>query len=143
MFNIALQIATVPSFLRNIIRIFCIVLCMHMFVVGVQANDVDDNAFDLELGYTAISQSIDHLPGITATDHQQPQQQNLSQLFSDHHHSKKYQAGKHISIQLFLGFSDYRPSFHLSPLTIHTPAVCPAYRYLYFREINPPPPRYC
>jgi hypothetical protein len=115
---------------------------MHVFVLGVQANDTDDD-FDLEPGYTTINQIDDQAAGYNDMNQQQQQQQKNPVLFSDHHHSKKYQPGKHISVQLFLGFSDYAPPPCFYTSITHTPAIYPAYRYLYFREINPPPPKAC
>jgi len=116
---------------------------MHIFVVGVQANDVDgdadDNTFDLELGATSFSQA----PGYHDFQALQTQQEKVTHSFSENHHNKKYQPGRHISVQLFLSFSEYKQPLYIYPVLQHTPAVFPAYRYLYFREINPPPPKSC
>jgi hypothetical protein len=114
---------------------------MHVFVLGVQANDADDD-FDLELGYTTINQVNDQAAGYNDAGRQE-QQQKTPVLFSDHHHSKKYQIGKHISVQLFLSFTGYVPAPCFYTSITHIAAIYPAYRYLYFREINPPPPKAC
>jgi len=114
---------------------------MNVFVLNVQADEADDNdmSFDVELGYTTITQQIGYTEAVSMQEHHEKK----TQILPEHNHNKKLLAGKHISVQLFLIVSDFRQPFYTFPVIIHTPAIPPAYRYLYFREINPPPPKSC
>lgn len=111
---------------------------MHIFVVGAHAEDAADEGFDLELGYTTINTPDSY----TEADMPQHQEKPV-RILSEHHHSKKYQTGKHISVQLYLKLEPVRSLLSVHEPVAHTPAMYPAYRYLYFREINPPPPKNC
>jgi len=62
----------------------------------------------------------------------------------DHHkHSKKYRSVKRIVLTIYVS-----PTINCAPVVtykdlVFTPSLPDEYRYIFYREINPPPPKAC
>lgn len=55
----------------------------------------------------------------------------------------KFNIGKFKSFESILPCIAYHPRYVEITSLKHTPAVHPVYSFLYFKEINPPPPKLC
>jgi hypothetical protein len=108
---------------------------LFLFVNTAHDQSIDQNGIDVELGSTAIKN--------------QKQDGNFShlhkkgQVIERHNGHKKFHTAKHISFEVTLATKllDEAPS--IDATSIHTPSAQQEYDYLFYREINPPPPQSC
>jgi len=128
-----------PKLLKHIGRFFCMLLVLQIFILTAHADDIDDDEFTIEQGVTVISAPNHHTEFFTDQIVHPRKDTHVHQ----EHHNKKYQIGKHISVQSIVTKT---PEFHFHSFyesIVHTPSVPKNYRYTFFREINPPPPKFC
>ena len=114
-------------------------MVLNLFVISVHGADTEDGAFDLSDYQASISNKNDYcrIQKGTYVHHKQ------EHILNTHHHGKKMKLAKHKTIHIYTTpvfeiqyASDY---YHIR----HTPSLPSVYRYLYFKEINPPPPKPC
>lgn len=60
-----------------------------------------------------------------------------------HKHPRKMHVAKHITLKLAVPSMDEDYHINLLAAASFTPSLPDAYRFLFFREINPPPPKNC
>lgn len=126
--------------LKHIGRFFCLLLVLQVFILTAHADDMDDDEFVIEQGITVIS-APNHNNALMM-DQSMIHRHKETRILPDHH-NKKYQIGKHISVQTVVTRT---PDIHFHSFyesIVHTPSVPEDYRYIFFREINPPPPKFC
>jgi len=124
-------------------RICCLLFacCIFTCIVGTY-NDADDlDSFDVELGDTYISSAHD-ANRFDRESYPLPTEKR-HHVLPEHRHNKKYQNSK------FHSFKTIVPETVQTHIVTYTeePAAYATthsvYKYLFFREINPPPPRHC
>ncbi|PZF73957.1 hypothetical protein DN068_06350 [Taibaiella soli] len=115
-------------------------LVLQVFILTAHADDVDEDEFAIEQGITVISSQNHH--GAFMMDQSIIHQQKKTQILPEHR-SKRYQVGKHISVQSVVTKAPDINFHSFYESIVHTPSVPKNYRYTFFREINPPPPKFC
>lgn len=106
---------------------------------GANAEDMLFDPIDVLTGHPVIQQG--HHQYAAHTNAQDHKKDNC--FSSDHKHSKKYNSGKHNSSEIYFHIPDDATMFLPSEAITLTPNIPTHYRYLFYREINPPPPRSC
>ncbi len=107
---------------------------MHVFVLTARAEAfLDADGYDVELdGDAVISNSAGYDLPLTHT----------TRIFPEHHHNKKYQTGKHISFKVIVPETTLPTKDIVAYKNDKLPIAMPKkYAYLFFQEINPPPPK--
>jgi hypothetical protein len=119
-------------------KAFTVVLVLLVFVLSTQMErDMDFTVKHRPPAISYISKSV--RPSLAHLAHLPSKQKQENK----HKHPRKMHVAKHISLKLAVPTTD--ASYHLNLLeTIaFTPSLPDAYRFLFFREINPPPPKSC
>jgi hypothetical protein len=107
--------------------IFC------LFIDTAHVYSIDENGIDVELGNTSIKSP--------------KQNDNLfhchqkKQVITHSKGHKKFHGGKHIGFEVTLVIKPFQYTSFLDATSFHTPLVNNDYDYLFFQEINPPPPK--
>ncbi len=122
-------------------RISCLLLACCAIAYCMQAQDDSDDmgTFDVELGSTFISNMAIHRHGESAIAMHSLKNHRI---FPEHRHNKKYQSGKHHPFKVIVPQRETNNTALYISSSIHNPVIPPGYQYLFFREINPPPPRH-
>jgi hypothetical protein len=107
---------------------------------GARAEEMFFDPIDVTTGHAVFQQY--HLHG-THELSANLQHKKESSFLSDHKHGKKYRGGKHVSPDIYFSAFSNPALPRVSQGIAFTPAIPKHYRYLFFREINPPPPKAC
>ena len=118
---------------RHVIQVLCLFLTLYVFVLSVHSEeDTDGAVFGVELGHTFINTTIAHLTAHKKTE----------RILPDHQHGKKYHSGKHISVNIAISKAAWAFPFMAIAFVAFLSAITERYKYLFSREINPPPPKF-
>lgn len=125
-------------------KIFKYVLgCTILMVLSATyagAEEVNFDLLDINTSHASFQQSRRH--GDQHLNAAQRSRENS--LNTDHNkHSKKYRGGKHNPSPAFFNAPLNSGAFVVYPNLVLTPSVPVQYRYIFYREINPPPPKVC
>ncbi|RYE24279.1 MAG: hypothetical protein EOP51_07860 [Sphingobacteriales bacterium] len=107
---------------------------MHIFAFTASAETgLDVDGYDVEVdGGTVISNS---------GDYEIPQQERIVTMFPEHHHNKKFQTNKHITFETVLPQIKLPVDTAIYCSKEQSIVIPEEYAYLFFEEINPPPPK--
>ena len=105
-----------------------------------RADEMVFDPIDVLTGNASFQQSNHHAPQHMGNA---TQRRKESSFFSDHKNGKKYRGGKHITFELFFSLPECPAIFLPYSDFVFRPVISKDYRYLFFREINPPPPKSC
>lgn len=132
------KIKGLPPYIKHIFTFICVVLMAHLYVCGVSRDemtfdpmDMTDNPVMMQ-GKDVISFNAGDLcegnkaPGLL-TSHKSNKKGSNSKFFS---FDCVFVPAKKMS--LFLAYS----------ITKHLPVTAATYWYLFYKEINPPPPKF-
>lgn len=119
---------------RHVARFICLLVTMHIFALTASAEaGLDADGYDVELDGDAIFSN--------SGEYSIPHQYHITHIVPVHHHNKKLQTNKHVSFKTILSEIELPqvPALYYSD---SQPIVIPEeYTYLFFKEINPPPPK--
>ncbi|OJW83460.1 MAG: hypothetical protein BGO69_08275 [Bacteroidetes bacterium 46-16] len=126
-----------PTIFKYFFGLYCIIA-----LAGTRAGaqEMLFDPIDVLTGHAVIEQ-YHHHGGQHLNSSSDHKKNNFSS--SDHRHNKKYNNGRHISLDLYFDFENNSRVFIPSEAIALTPLISPHYRYLFYREINPPPPKSC
>lgn len=108
---------------------------LYLFVNTAHDQSIDPNGIDVELGSTSIKSekqdgNFSHL-------------HKKGQAIERHKGHKKLHIAKHVSFEVTLVTKPLEETPFMDATCIHTPSAQDDYHYLFYREINPPPPENC
>lgn len=119
---------------------FITLLLVFLSVINMQHKEgvKGMDGFDANLtGNVRVQQQTEH-GHLAASGNEE---RSLTKLLPEHKHNRKYQVVKFISIEIILPETPQaQPLIFFDALPAHTPRLPKVYNYLFFREINPPPP---
>lgn len=121
---------------KHIARIFCLLFALNVMALGVQAqDDGDDDGFSVELDLDQVN--------IHATGYDSPYDMTSHKavMFPEHKHSKKFQSVKHINFKVIVPQFVIPAIFQVYDVAVNTPVLPHQYKFLFYRKINPPPPK--
>jgi len=129
----------VTKFGLYIVQFFSILLLLCSYFLDVQSdkeNDMHFNEHPLTSHYTI------HKSFVTPAGTPANAEKNAS-ISSEGKTTGKFNLGKHRSFESILPFSVFHPSYVSEVFVKHAAAIHPEYAYLFYKEINPPPPKLC
>jgi hypothetical protein len=128
-----------PKAIINIIRGGCLFLVLHLFIISAHTEGIDTNSFDLEYGEVSVSQQPNHnYQSINEATHKRQES-----IATDQHHSKKSGHSKQIITHLAIIPKQVATIYTSIKTIVQTPTVPKTYKFLFYQEINPPPPKSC
>ena len=123
--------------IRYVIGLCCVLLLAH---TCARAEEMIFDPIDVLTGHPVFERSH-HNEWHHAAGAARHEKENS--CASDHKQGKKYRNVKHISFELYFSTADVAQIFTPDASLVFTPTIPKHYRYLFFEEINPPPPRCC
>ena len=122
-------------------KIFKYILGCVLLVLAfsnARASEAGFDLIDINTGHVSFQQTRSH-----GCQQLSDRSQHKNSPTADQKHSKKYRSGKHYSSTLFFSLSDDNSILIHYPDLAFTPSLPAQYRYIFYREINPPPPKSC
>lgn len=125
--------------MQKIFKYILTCLWLSCALTNAKAAEISFDLIDINTGHVSFQQGRSH-----AAQHIAGNDQHKSIFAADHSkHGKKYARGKHVTFAMHLNFTIKTfPGLEYAPLVL-TPRASSQYDYLFYREINPPPPKGC
>ncbi len=114
-----------------------VLLALNLLVLeaSAQISDVpDEEGFSVEQGRTEIENTGYDSPF-------DPISHKNASILPEHRHNKKFQSVKHIDLKVVVPQLVFPAAYVYYDEVVNTPVLPDSYQYLYYREINPPPPK--
>ncbi|MBS1585753.1 MAG: hypothetical protein JSS82_09420 [Bacteroidetes bacterium] len=125
--------------MQKIFKYILTCLWLSCVFVNARAAEKSFDLIDVNTGHVSFQQGRSH-----ETQHIAGNVQHKSVFAADHSkQGKKYARGKHVTFAIHLSLPvKTRLDIEYAPLVL-LPRTSSPYDYLFYREINPPPPKSC
>lgn len=122
-------------FFKYLASISCMLLTLCLYIEMAHTPDVDPNGINIEAGmHTALHKQNN--PDFSNA------RRSHNKILIDHKNHKRIQHAKHIGFDAVVAKNISIPILYVSTRD-NLISVVRDYHYLYYREINPPPPKCC
>jgi hypothetical protein len=127
----------VAKFRLYIVQFFSIMLLLCSIFLDIQG----DKEYDMHFNPDPLTNHYAIGAATVAPLNNPPNSDKATSISTEGKTTGKFSIGKFKSFESILPSFTYHPRYVELVQVKHTPALHPEYDYLYFEEINPPPPK--